>query len=379
MKIIIFILSILLLTFFGCGDDDKKDPSSNGSELSFSLAQESMKAIPVTTSSSKSNYVEFSGEKNLDSYINNFFKFECYMPGADNYCPEGVTPVFETHKFTSTTMIGLLYHIEMYLKNIYNTSNAHQSCSAFNGSATSSPTVNGITTNALNDSATLATYDCIGQDTFNGETNYGLYAKATDDIFSFLMSKRGTITGDYGLSDSIMQGYVRLASTSDSTITLGEPEMVAFNIVGHDDKNSDGSWDSSSDYTGRSVGIFNPTTHKFIVKHRSASTYVVAMGKGGYDDNGNLVSGYFMATSSSATTPICYLNAETPVQSNGSCDLAVSNFFAGPVAWSTIENYLDMSATDQTDLAGYETLVGSSNGTAFTSPTATEDFPSSLQ
>ncbi|MBF0106396.1 MAG: hypothetical protein HQM16_13855 [Deltaproteobacteria bacterium] len=405
MKTIISIFWLVVLSTLSACSASSGSSGGPDTASAFNLAGEAFQSIPLINGSvtgSTSSLVTLRAESTLaavnQDILESFFKLECRNEeGTLDFCPDNDDVDYTTldYKFSTTTLIGLIQHADMYLANVFSSDevpdpetgvssfeSTYKTCQKGSGaSALSNHTAVYSPENAntfVVDFGTL--FDCVGAFEF-GDTGYALYSKSVDDlIFAALVSRKqveGTV--DYvGVMSDIFQSYIRRDSN-------GEPVILGFNLASFDDKDT-------NDSAGRAVLITNFSTHKFIVKYIggvSADTYynVVAMGKAGYDStNKNWVSGYYMAKLSYGTTEaetVCIENGDTPsIVEDSYCADVAAYFGDNGMTTTEVYTYLEASETDQQNLAGFNTFFDDNeflDSSATTLPANNTDyFPDSI-
>jgi hypothetical protein len=291
--------------------------------------------------------------------IQDFFKLECHDDtGAVNFCPQGVT-ADATNKFTTTTLIGLVYHAEMKAKDIYSNNADYKNCQVNpTDLALTNHTVHyipeGSTSSMTTNAMVLPTgdiLDCLGTFTYDGNTSYSAYHKATDgNIFAYVSSRykyTSTTNPEYGAMSDVFQGYMSSASGSS---------VLGFNLGSFHDKGG------SNDYAVRVSLIANATSNKFAVKMDNGyNKKIAAIGKGGYDSSTNAyIDGYFVVRTNDGTTSklYCIKNAAAPQIVAGTyCSdiVALLTDDGTTKGWSdaTVTTYLGLAAPDTTYLAPF--------------------------
>lgn len=342
------ILSILLVVcslslFVMCDDDD--DSSDSTALSSFGLGEAAIVSLPLYTASKSVT----SGTIADYSILKSFFKFECYMPGSEsNFCPAGVDYTTggdsNPYKLTSYTLLGSIYHADMYSGGLQETCETPATISAGSFVAAES---GGDPAKYLLDYYSLLTClkDNSAQET-NG-TSYQTYSTDANGAYQATLTTRYRVpyngVSDPGQND-IFQVYVGL--------TNGEPTLLAFNYAGADTMYQ------------RTILILNPSAHKFVVKHYEATEKkLVAIGVGGVDmDTGTMNSGYYytkFTTDSGAEESGCVDNATGTFQSDNSACTTASI----PVDWTSsdsVATYLELSADDKSRLAAFLTALNTS-------------------
>ncbi|MBF0238429.1 MAG: hypothetical protein HQM12_12040 [SAR324 cluster bacterium] len=402
MLVLVLVTSAIFLS--GCSDqeEEKKYKKVAGIEVT----RNAVKGTPqingkVATSKYLSRGMDQGSPARFNyssnsSLIESYFKLECQMDDV-NFCPEGVA-ADENSKFTLLTLVGNIYHAEMYINNIYPEPGAevevddagnpilpHESCGKLNGKVLSGDAsvvpVDG--SKFIVDMSAL--YDCAGSEPEFDGTRYVLYSKAEDEkTYAVLWSSKNVHNTNFETHHSqITQAYVH----------KGDSTVLAFNLVGR--------W-KGVNYTGtssgnRSVGIVNSTTNKFIVKYiwpaedaSDKNKKLVALGTGGYDpETGVWADGYYMikaysegwTTDSAGEDLVCIRNGITPTVVDSSNCAEISGFFS-TTGWTLgeVHQWLGTTSEDQTNLAGFNGFFDDSSFlTNDEAPLNTTDsFPDSI-
>jgi hypothetical protein len=203
------------------------------------------------------------------SALAEFFEQECFMPGGDNFCPAG-TDVSggdtNPRKFTPMTLLGLVYHAEMYSGGLQ-TACAHQATTLTPSSFVAHVAEGSQPTRFILDDFSWLT--CL-QPTVFGE-------KGASRVFSTdpRGSYQATLTTRYrvpynGVADpgqtDVFQVYVSYVE--------GAPAFLAFNFAG------------ANTMFSRAVLLVNLIDHRFAVKYLSQGAppwALVSIGVGGVD------------------------------------------------------------------------------------------------
>lgn len=399
-KIALFVSLLFFACLCSCGSSSSSS-SPSGSESGLYITQNSIKATPQIYGSLASASVSLGqAAKSVATVsdegkgiIQDFFKLECHTDNNSlNFCPSGVDSTSLSTKFSTTTLIGLIQHADMYLGNIYTTENVvnpetgisvatptYKTCEAGTVSAAlvnHTPVYNPSNSNTfVVDFGNL--FDCVGQFIFVSNTSYALYSKATDNlIFAGLTSrKQEQSTESYaGVMSDIFQSYVRRDSA-------GNPAILGSNLASFDEKGED-------DSAGRSLLITNISANKFIVKYITGTNYeknLVAIGQGGYNPTtSSWVDGYYMVKVKSETNSAetaCVQNGLTATIVDDSNCSGVSDYFSD-AGWTIAQvyEYLEASETDQTNLAGFNSFFDDDDFMASTDmpQNGSDYFPDSI-
>ena len=299
------------------------------------------------------------------------------MPDSDNFCPAGTDTSggdSNPRKFTIMTLLGLIYHAEMYSESIYG------SCGGTAGTISADSFV--AHTSGGDPDKYILDYNsllgCVEQDTYSTEgTSYRAYSfdgTADEKDYQATLTSRYRVpyAGDAtpGQTD-VFQVYVSLDETT--------PTFLAFNFAG------------SNTMTSRAVLLVNLVTHKFAAKYFSPNEYqntaVTAIGVGGIDRvTGIPNAGYFFTRfldNNGAEDSACVDNSDGSIQSDN------SNCTAGsvPTSWTAstdVQTYLDMTATEVTNLASFlakfesEALLTAADSPADATDDPELDFPETI-
>ncbi|MBU2512025.1 hypothetical protein KJ966_11860 [bacterium] len=336
----IITLSMIASLFFvvGCAtsdDDDESTTSTTASSNSLDFANSAARALPAIEGSSSSSAPSLTaGDVISDQVISNFFKLECYMPDSDNNCPTGVTPEINTNKYTVTTLIGVIYHAEMYMENVLNYFASSCTAATVNASSFKTDDSSGDTSTYLIDY--FSQLNCIGSSTYSSQTQY--FATQTDTSAKNVMivtRKHDTATAGWDQSD-IYQAYLSKTDASND-------HVLAFNTTNINDTAAD-------DSTFRTVLIVNLSNRKFLVRfHGTGSNYVMAAGQGGISTAGVFESGYYFAKSNATPSGICINNATRLEADAANCSAETATWTSA----ADVATYLDLTAAEQTDLANF--------------------------
>lgn len=332
LKVLLTGMVAMSFILAGCAasDDDDGGGSSNAG---FNMAGNASEALPAISSSSNSPALQAVGDDVTDTEISNFFKLECHMPGSDDNCPAGITADDDT-KYSVTTLIGVIYHAEMYMENVIDYEMEDCSTTGVTSSSFVTDDATGDTSTYLIDYYDLL--DCVGSSSYEGNTQYFTARTSTDSGYVILVTrKHDTSTSGWDQSD-IYQAYV-------STDSDGEARFLAFNTTNINDT-------SSTDSTFRTVLLVNLSTRRFLVKHHgTGSNYVIAAGQGGITDSGEYQSGYYFAKSSGTPSGICVDNATQTEAASSNCSDEQASWSGA----SDVASYLDLTATEQTEIENF--------------------------
>ncbi len=327
----------------------------NSSTLGFTGS--SIESLPQITSESQSGtafslvgpplYV-VSG--NISSYnsLSSFFEQECFMPDGDDFCPAGTDTSggdSNPRKFTIMTLLGLIYHAEMY------SGYTHTSCEGTAGSVNASSFVSATSSGSDADRFIIdynTLLGCVKQDTTgSGGTVYQAYSINSTDYQATLTSRyrvpyAGSATP--GQTD-VFQVYVSLSGET--------PTFLAFNFSG------------ANTMYSRAILLVNLTTHKFAAKYFSAGVTnqaVTAIGVGGINrSTGVPNTGYYFTRfldNTGSPESACVSNSDGSIQADNTNCLGNSV----PINWSSSDDvklYLGMTAADATNLTGFLTRFSS--------------------
>lgn len=374
-KLLVFAcLPLFMMACGGGGSDVPNDLLNSTSEMAKSLP---MISGAITASSVGVDALTFDtvADATHVAMIQDFFKLECHDDsGSINFCPSGVT-ADDTNKFTTTTLLGLVYHAEMKGKDIYGGDDTYKTCAK---GETPTALTNHVVHYVLNDGSEgtdnpmvlpiTDAFDCLGTFTYEGLPNYSAYHKAeAGNTFAYLTTRYQHALSGSVMSD-VFEAYMSNASGSS---------ILGFNLASFDDK-------TTGDYANRVVLIANATSHKFAVKMDNGyNKRLIAIGKGGYDSGTNTyVDGYFVVRTNDGTTTklYCIKNAAAPlIVAATFCNDIVANL--GTTSGNTwtgaaVATYLGLGTADATYLDSfingdtYTTMIGVNNTDNITYPYA---------
>lgn len=370
------LLLVLIVSFFliSCGSDD--EASGNDLSVSLAFAQDAANSLPQMKPVNS-----FRGTGNISSTgLYNFFKQECYMPSADGtsydgFCPADVnaeldaalagnqsigdgSDLFNAYKLTSGSLIGLIYHAQMYSQGPGFSNN----CASYEASdlvTAHAPAFLGGTSDP--DKYVLDYFDtlyCVKANSWDGNTMYSTfgYDETATSLSNLTARYRAPYNGvaDPGQTD-IFQVYVAIDSTTKDA-AIPTATLMAFNYT------------ATGDDTGaRSIILTNLVDHKFAVRytnsHSDRNEHIIAMGIGGVDKTtGAAVAGYYMVkhivtdvanTTVTSSTSYCVDN-ETGTYNDAVYTDCTDSGITWPItASSQIETYLNISAADSTNLTNF--------------------------
>lgn len=349
---ILFVLLIMpCMIISGCTSDSGV---GNGDPTSF--AQAAIQSLPQTHSQqggvASAFIASVSSGVNITEYskLDSFFEQECFMPDGDNYCPAGVdTSGGDTNprKFTSYTLLGMIYHAEMY------SGGQHTSCDQGSAATIDATSLVPLTLPSSDVDKFLLDYysllGCLYEDPSSDATSkqYTAYSSDANGEYQATLTTRNRVPYN-GITDpgqnDIFQVYV--------SKTDGLPKFLALNYAGADTVFS------------RTILLVNLTDNKFVVKHSSfnGSGYdtVVSAGVGGVDRaTGVANTGYYMVkfTDGGSELEKCVNNT------TGMIDIDMTNCTDASIpasgTWSSnaVQTYLGMTDTQATHLAAWLTKL----------------------
>lgn len=370
---LIFICCTLLLAV-SC--NSSSDEAKAGSSM-FGLGAAAVESLPQVRTAGKYRAAITGG--NIEDYntLAKFFKLECFMPGMDNFCPEGVDTSggdMNPYKLTSYTLIGSIYHADMYSGGMK--TECGGTGTAITSDSFTAAEAGGDPDKFLLDYFTLLT--CVNQETWGdmgpAGTVYQAYSVDGNQDYQATLTTRYRIPyngdADPGQND-VFQVYVGVSG--------GEPVFLAYNYAGAD-----------SMYQ-RTVLLVNTAAHKFAVKHYEPGTngsYLTAIGVGGVDrETGELNPGYYytMFTNDSGTEDSgCVDNTTGDFQADTSLCTAASV----PLTWSDsadVAAYLEMTPDDASRLAAFlekfsdETPLEADDSPSNSTTDPEQNFPYSIE
>lgn len=357
LKALYITLAVPGMFISGCLSNSGNGGSSADSNTS-SFSRAAVQALPQTQSSSQASLASASELAGLSSGISintysklaSFFEQECFMPGGDNFCPAGVdTSGGDTNprKFTSYTLLGMIYHAEMY------SGGQHTSCDQGAAATIDASSFQALTSSGSDADKFILDYhsllSCLYEDPSSDDVSkqYTAYSYDTNKSYQATLTTRNRVAyngvTDPGQND-VFQVYV--SKTDDI------PSFLALNYAGADTVFS------------RTILLANLTNNKFVVKHSSFNgtdfDTVVAVGVGGVDRTTGIANaGYYMVkfTDSGSELEKCVNNANGMIETDmSSCTAAT---IPTSTSWTseTVQTYLDMSETQKTHLAAWFTKL----------------------
>lgn len=204
-----------------------------------------------------------------ETQLAKFFRQECHQHPDVNYCPPGVDVKanggLNDAKFTVTTLLGLVYHAELYLE-------GHRTRCAGTPKTFTRASLVGLAQGGDDPGRyvldQLALYECLETDVHDGATKY-VAASVQPDFQATLATRHKAPSGPGGPPQTdVFQIDVSLDAQQ-------APTFLAFN------------WAGVSSMAGRAVLLVNLTTHRFAVKYLTGPAgqehFVSALGVGGVD------------------------------------------------------------------------------------------------
>ena len=224
---------------------------------------------------------------------------------------------------------------------------------------------------------TSSNFECVGSASYDGATAYRTYTKGDNGIFSFIITRSND-----NYQYDVFQGHVKMKAGTD------DPAFIAFNISSFDDKGvHDGDYQSSDEHNGRAVGIYNPDSHKFVVKYYTGDTanndWLIATGKAGFEDDGTPVDGSFAVRAADGKALLaytCYANALPPITAGSDCTGYIANYITGTIDWVATLAYLEIDSADlSVHSDAWETLLVNGSVIGITAPISAADIPTAIQ
>jgi hypothetical protein len=373
-------LSASTAAMISCGK--KKSESSNtpsGASLTLAFASATANSVPQIAPITSSLVGLTTNDINSNTTLKNYFKQECYMPNDagtsyEGFCPADVkakldaaignagignnTSLFNQYKLTSTSLIGQIYHAQMYanvgaLSNDCATTSASSLATA-NSPAFENSSISGGTPNKFVISYPTGSklFSCVKQNTWDGNTTYSAYG--------FENNALNALTARYGLPYSgtadqqtdIIQVYLAFDSTTLSA-TTPTPTFLAYNAAA-----ASGS---------RAVALVNLANHKFAAKYRWGYTQIIAVGTAGVDaTTGTRVAGYYIAKvvnspTSTENKTFCVNNSDntyTEITDSTACGSNTVPALDSLNA-STLMTFLEANSTDTAALTNFSAFFAS--------------------
>jgi hypothetical protein len=373
MKFLLF-LSILPLIFSQGCKDSGSTIVNNSSSSGLSFTQQSLEAVPLVDGGAflLPSYMATTATSNTT--VSNFFKLECHNDtGTDNYCPSSVSTTgsgMDNYKLTTTTLIGLIYHAQMYAQNIYSDNVEYTDSSCPSGSSSITVTSSSFTATTDGDKFILDgglynLYDCLySYSREDNGTSYMAYNLTSDDtLYSMISTRKNDLSSAGWDQTDFFQVYL---TKPDGTT----PTILAFNHAGMND--------AASDHFVRAVLLANLTNNRFAVVYKTGNsgTWLKAAGTGGINaSTGTANSGYYWVQTDDLGK-ICVDNSTGADATAGDCA-------ANP--WTTgVATFLGLTAADTTNLATFISNIEESDiATNLLSPThITNDlvnFPTTIE
>lgn len=381
-----FVPVVFALSVCGKKKDDPATPPGGGETNAVLLdftkhAANSLPQIATTGPSSTSLAASITpASTGSAAYILNlakFFKQECYMPmGSDNewggFCPNSVkeeydaaisggdgvaegSEFFSKYKLSSGTLIGLIYHAQMY-GNVGANSN---DCAASGGTDLTTPNhPNFINVqDATGVPGKFVVHYPTGSPLFSCvKTNQWDNQAATYSTFGFAENSTNVLTARYGQpygdipdqQTDIFQVYLSFVPDTETT----KPLFLAFN--------------HPSAQGTRAIVLTNLVEHKFAVKYRMGNSEVVSVGVGGVDaTSGEPVPGHYIArvVGSESDAGVYCVNNGTGEYTTFSDEDSCGDDASLSAAWSTmnpetVASFLEMGVADKAAAVNYLAFFG---------------------
>ena len=252
--------------------------SGGGSTIEFTPA--AMKSLPSVAPTAGALTAARSGAQTVGSYflVSQLFQMQCRHPdGGVDYCPPG-TPappasVFDPYQFTMQTLIGFIFHAQMYTQLVTDCSGSSYSpktvTAASYSAASSTPGAN--PTRFILDE--LSSYTCQATNVSNGSVETRMISSVADGSYQATLHTRYRYDAGNGPQTDFFQ--------VDVAMNAGVPEFLALNFA------------SGAPWRSRIVLLTNLVTHRFVLKYyvpeqpsgtmTAPQHYTVAAGVGGFD------------------------------------------------------------------------------------------------
>ncbi len=262
---------------FGCGGGGGRD---GGAAIEFTPG--AMKTLPSYASSGSSQLTAGrSAAASIGDYffVRQLFSMQCRHPDAHaDYCPPG-TPAppattFDPYQFTMQSLIGFIYHAQMYTSLV----------TACSGDGLAPRTVTAASYSAASSGAgadpmrfvmdELSSYTCRSTQVSNTAAETRMISAVADGSYQTTLHTRYKYDAGGGPQTDFFQ--------TDVVMNGGSPEFLALNFA------------SATPFASRVVLLANLVTHRFALKYYTPSQpsnlttwaparFAVAVGVGGYD------------------------------------------------------------------------------------------------
>ena len=264
-----------------------------------------------------------------------------------------------SNKYSIGTLIGLIYHAEMAMNNIFLKS--YLECGVGDGAGPISVSDSSfVSRDDGGDGAKFiidyhAQLSCVGHgDDGSGNVHYYTYGTA-ENKWVIIVARKNPLR-----ESNLFQVYL-----SDGVPAVHH--VLAFNAI---------TISAVDGYKARSVLLVNLQTRKFLVKSYGGGGavndgYVIAAGAGGISPAGAFEVGSYFARSPSTPAGVCVDNATRNQAEVASCA-------AETAAWTgtaDVAAYLELTAAEQGDLANFLSFFADG---PTTSVLAAEDVPGSF-
>lgn len=262
-----------------------------------------------------------------------FFEQECFMPGGDDFCPAGTDVSGGTsnpRKFTPMTLLGLIYHAEMYSGGLQ-TSCWQEVVSVDENSFVAHASAGAEPSRFLLDDFELLS--CLERAVNQDPRVMRLSSVDPDGRYQATLTTRYRVPFE-GLAEPGQTDIFQV----DVSYADGVPVFLAFNFAG------------ANTMFSRAVLLANLVDHRFAVKYRAAGdpgASLVSAGIGGVDRaTGAPHAGYYFVAFTDASGPLtrCVDNADGHLQP----DLTACTAGGVPTDWedaSAVREYLGLTPT----------------------------------
>ncbi len=287
------------------------------------------------------NFAEYS--------VKQYFAYECRM-GDVSYCPENLElkDKFD-HKFTTTTLIGQIYHAEMYAQGIpmiIEKSTPTEEKKVTFVAETTAEKVPDTTGNPYQYIYNMGTeYDYVYREDYDSYPSY--YAFNEDEgAYSLSVVKKFVESKDFGDQNFILQIYISQNEESDSRVlALNSPSIS--------------SQTKSSSNGARVILLVNFETRRFISKYRSGDNQLIIIGQAGRDlTTGELLEGYFYSKVKQGDNEFmaCWNNQSESIVDDENC-ATEKGLLNGSF---DVVSYMGLNSQEETDLVEFTSEL--SNG-----------------
>lgn len=261
----------------------------------------------------------------------------------------GNTELFNQYKLTGGSLIGQIYHAQMYA-NVNTLSNDCATVNAVNLATANQPAFENTDSAGGTPGKFVVSYptgsklfSCVRTNSWAGKTSYTAFGFENNAISALTARYDSLTSSPTNPAADMFQVYLALDSATLSA-TTPTPTFLAFN--------------SPQAAGSRTIVLSNLTDHKFAAKFGWGGSQIVAYGMGGVDvATGARVPGHYVAKVFSANNPsVLYCvdnttNAYSTILDTEECGSTLPAY--STITGTTIMSYLNANATDTAALVNY--------------------------